>query len=68
MTDFNNIKTVLFLDFSLNMLIVMTEILDNVHPSANAKELTMLQKPDVSLSSGGKRKRRTYFDRPIRRS
>jgi hypothetical protein len=49
MTDFNNIKTVLFLDFSFNMLTVMTEILDTVHLSAQAKELTMLQKPDVCV-------------------
>jgi hypothetical protein len=53
---FNNIKTVLFLDFSFNMLTVMTEILGTVHPPAQAKELTMHQTMDVSRSSGGKGK------------
>jgi len=38
------------------MLTVMTEILGTVCPSAQVKELTMHQKLDVSLSSGGKRK------------
>jgi len=38
------------------MLTVMIEILDTVRPSAQAKELTMHQKLDVSLSSGRKRK------------
>jgi hypothetical protein len=32
MTHFNNITTLLFLDFSFNILMVMTEILDTVHP------------------------------------
>jgi hypothetical protein len=43
------------------MLTVMTEILDTVHPSAQAKELTMLQKLNVSLSSGGKRKEKSLI-------
>jgi len=43
------------------MLTVMTEILGTVRPPAQAKELIMHQKLDVSLSSGGKRKEKSLL-------
>jgi len=45
------------------MLTAMTEILCTVRPSVHAKRVTMHQKLDVSLSSGGKGKRRAYSTR-----
>jgi hypothetical protein len=39
----------------------MIEIMGTVHPSAQAKELTMHQKLDVSLSSGQKSKEKSLL-------